>query len=267
MLIGVIHGKIITMKTKIFIISICLPLGNLLICNLLIAQSNITYDAGTTIDVSTGADICADAININGIYSGGGTLCGGPLPVTLSSFAASVSKNTVSLSWATETELNNSGFDVERKETGKASHWQKIGFIQGSGTTQERKNYSFEDKKIKTGNYKYRLKQIDYNGNYEYYNLESDVLIGVPKEFSLSQNYPNPSNPKSKIDYNLPFAGKVTIRVYDILGREVITVVNEFREAGYYIAEFDGTNIASGVYFYKLITESFVDTKKMALIK
>ena len=114
-----------------------------LICNLLIwnlqshAQSSITYDAGTNIDVGTGADICADNIYINGTFSGGGTICTGPLPVMLSSFTSSVNKNNVVLSWITEFELNNSGFDIERKLLKDGESWKKASFIQGHGTVKE----------------------------------------------------------------------------------------------------------------------------------
>jgi hypothetical protein len=236
------------------------------------AQSNITYDAGSLIDISTGADVCADAVIINGTYSGGGTICQGPLPVTMLSFSAAIaSKNNVRLVWITEVEINNSGFEIERRAVKKESSWQKIVYIQGNGTTYEHHSYSYEDKKLNSGTYTYRLKQIDYNGSFEYFYLENDVLIGKPNDFTVSQNYPNPSNPKSKIDYQIPVNGKVTIKVYDMLGREVITMVNETMEAGYYTAEFDGSNLASGVYFYRITAEGeskiFSKLLKIVLIK
>jgi hypothetical protein len=138
--------------------------------------SDITYDAGTSIEIQVGADVCATNIYINGTYSGGGTICSGALPVTLSAFNSSVNKNNVHLSWTTETEINNSGFKIERMNT-KENQWKEIGFVSGNGTTNEPKNYSFEDKKLKTASYKYRLKQMDYNGNFEYFTLESDVIV------------------------------------------------------------------------------------------
>ena len=244
-----------------------------LITTLLQSQpsSNITYEPGALIDIGTGADVCADAIIINGTYSGGGTICQGPLPVLLSSFTSSVSKNNVTLSWTTEAELNNSGFDVERNAVKNKSAWEKAGFVQGSGTVNEPRSYTYQDKKLNTGNYSYRLKQIDFNGNYEYFALESDVVISPPNIFSMSQNYPNPSNPKSKIDYQIPVDGKVTIKLYDVIGREALTIVNETKETGYYTAEFDGTNLASGVYFYRIVVEGssqkFSKTLKMILVK
>ncbi len=255
------------MKTTIFLFF------NLLICNLLFAQSRITYDAGSLIDISSGADVCADAIIINGTYSGGGTICQGPLPVTMLSFTAQAfSKNNAKLEWTTAVELNNSGFEVERRVTlSGVEGWQKIAFVPGSGTTTEPKSYMYEDKKLQTGSYKYRLKQIDYNGNHEYFALENDLVISPPSVFSISQNYPNPSNPKSKIDYEIPFNGKVSIKVYDILGKEAVGLVNETKEAGYYSVEFDGSNLASGVYFYRIAVEGnarhFNKTLKMILVK
>ena len=235
--------------------------------------STITYDAGTNIDVSSNADICADNININGTFSGAGTICTGPLPVTLSSFEARVTNNNVKLIWVTEIEVNNSGFDLERKTVtqGGADEWQKVTFIRGSGTTNSSRIYTYEDNKLPAKTYKYRLKQIDYNGNFEYYDLNNDVVISKPNSFSVSQNYPNPSNPKSKIDFQMPFDGKVSIKIYDLLGREVATLVDETRTADFYSVEFDGTNLASGVYFYRIIAEGNgqknIKTMKMVLVK
>jgi hypothetical protein len=124
---------------------------------------------------------------------------------------------------------------------------------------------------LNTGKYNYRLKQIDYNGNFEYFNLSNEVIIGIPDKFDLSQNYPNPFNPTTKINFDLPFDSKVTMKKFDITGREIETMVNEIREAGYYTVTFDGKGIASGVYFYRIVAEGgsqqFVMTKKMVVIK
>ncbi len=260
------------MKTKFFILSVI----SLLTGNMLFAQSQILYNPGSIIDVGSGADICADAIIINGAYSGSGTICTGALPVGLSSFTSSVNKRDVTLMWVTEWELNNSGFDIERSAflnlpEGGTSEWKKIAFIPGHGTSNVSIGYLFKDEKLKAGNYKYRLKQIDYNGNYEYFSLEPDVSIYPPGNFEMSQNYPNPSNPKSKISFELPEEGRVTIKIYDITGREVITLLDETRAADYYTIEFDGTNLASGVYFYRIDAagslQHFSKTLKMILVK
>jgi len=230
--------------------------------------SRIVYDAGTNMEISTGADICADSIIINGSYSGGGTMCQGALPVTISSFTFSTDKNNVKLMWTTETEMNNSGFNIERKAiSGAHGEWVRIAFVPGGGTTNQPKGYIFEDKKLRTGKYMYRLKQIDFNGNHEYFQLGNDVVIAPPDKFSLSQNYPNPSNPKSKIDYELPLNLGVTVKIYDIIGREVMTLIDKEQEAGYYVIEFDGLNLASGVYIYRIQAGNFTAIKKMVVVK
>ncbi len=258
------------MKTKFFILSVI----SLLAGNILFAQSQILYNPGSIIDVGSGADVCADDIIINGTYSGTGTICTGALPVSLSSFTSSVNKRDVTLMWVTEWELNNSGFDIERREVikpGETSVWQKITFIEGHGTSNVSNGYLYKNEKLKAGNYQYRLKQIDNNGNYEYFSLESDVSIDPPGNFEMGQNYPNPSNPNSKINFEMPVNGRVTIKVYDITGREVITLLDENREADYYTVEFNGSNVASGVYFYRILAEgegkSFTKTLKMILVK
>ncbi|NOS85432.1 MAG: T9SS type A sorting domain-containing protein [Ignavibacteria bacterium] len=236
--------------------------------------SNITYDAGTSVEVQIGADVCATNIIINGSFSGGGTLCTGALPVSLSSFTSSVNKRDVTLIWVTEWELNNSGFDIERREvisSAEVSAWQKIAFAQGRGTSNVSNGYLYKNEKLKAGNYQYRLKQIDFNGNFEYFSLGSDVVINPPGNFEMSQNYPNPSNPMSKINFEIPVSGRVTIKVFDITGREVITLLDETREADYYTVDFDGSNLSSGAYFYRILSEgegkSFSKTLKMILIK
>lgn len=252
---------------------IAVIIAGLLICSNISSQgfSTIDYQSGSSIDIGAGADVCANSIIINGTYSGSGTICSGALPVTIASFGFSVEKNHVKLSWVTETELNNSGFDIERKDSKSGSIWQKIAFVTGGGTTQGQKFYTHDDKKLPAASYRYRLKQIDYNGNYEYFELPDDVVIKAPGEFRISQNYPNPSNPKCKIDYELPFDGRVSIKVYDLLGKEVTILINEYKSADFYTAEFDGSNLASGMYFYRILAEggnkTFTKTLKMILVK
>ncbi len=192
------------------------------------------------------------------------------LPVELASFTSTISRNNVTLNWSTSSETNNSGFDIERSLVGTAE-WTKAGNVTGNGTTTEMKNYSFTER-VNTGKYNYRLKQIDFNGNFEYFNLSSEITVGVPDAYKLSQNYPNPFNPSTKIDYDLPYDGKVSILLYDISGREVASLVNEVKTAGYYTATFNGANLASGMYFYRINAtgtgnNNFVSTKKMVLIK
>ncbi len=188
------------------------------------------------------------------------------LPVELVSFSSSVQGRDARLDWSTASELNNSGFDIERSESGNLQ-WSKVGFVTGNGTTNEMQAYSYTDRNLATGSYLYRLKQIDFNGNYEYFNLTGEVLIGVPGSFSLSQNFPNPFNPSTTINFDLPHDGNVSITLFDMSGREVAKLVNEFRQAGYHTVSFNASALSSGAYFYRMDAGNFADTKKMLLIK
>jgi hypothetical protein len=190
----------------------------------------------------------------------------GPLPVRLNSFTSGVSGNNVKLNWSTASEQNNSGFEVYRSELNK-NDFSKVGFIAGKGTTNNTTNYSFEDSKLNSGKYEYKLKQIDYNGNFEFFALSGSVEVSNPVKFSLSQNYPNPFNPVTKIDFTLPVNSNVKIIVYDITGKVINTLVNEAKTAGFHTVVFNASNLSSGVYFYSMTTESFKDIKKLTVIK
>lgn len=193
------------------------------------------------------------------------TSWGDILPVELVSFKANVTGNAVQLNWVTASELNNQGFDVERKSAN--STWQKIGFVQGNGTTSSTKSYSYTDGNLETGKYSYRLKQIDFDGSYEYSNaVEADVTT-LPVKFDLAQNFPNPFNPTTTINYAIPQASNVTLKVYNMLGQEVKTLINRFMEAGDHSIKFDAKDLNSGLYFYKLEAGSFNMVKKMTLLK
>lgn len=186
------------------------------------------------------------------------------LPVNLLSFVSSVNKNEVKLSWATNTEENNSGFDIERKNN---SNWEKIGFVPGKGNTSMMSEYSYTDKNLSSGTYKYRLKQIDFNGNFRYYELNNDAVIGVPLTTKLNQNYPNPFNPSTTISFELGQAGNIQLALYDLSGRLVMNMYNGYMEAGYNIYKLNGQNLSSGMYFYVLKTENSIQTRKLTLVK
>lgn len=191
-----------------------------------------------------------------------------PMPVKLYSFNYFISGRNITLKWITSEEINNSGFEVYRiSDAQNQSIWQKLGFVKGKGTTNTFTNYIYEDKNLNTGKYSYRIKQIDYNGNYEYFNLEGKTEITNPVKFELSQNYPNPFNPETNIKYQIVNNSFVVLKVYDALGKEVSTLVNEFKTAGYYDVKLSGVNLSAGIYFYKLITKDFTSVKKMVLIK
>ena len=191
------------------------------------------------------------------------------LPVELSSFNYETLKGNVTLHWTTSSEINNAGFDVERSDVnGQISNvWSKAGFISGNGTSSGSINYSFTDNNLSSGKYNYRLKQIDYNGNYEYFSLNSDVIIATPKNFFLGQNYPNPFNPSTVINYNIPQDSYVKIKLYDNTGREVRTLLNEFISAGYYTINFNASDLASGIYFYNINAGEYTATNKMMLVR
>ena len=191
------------------------------------------------------------------------------IPVELISFTATSNVNEVILNWSTVTEINNLGFEVERIQKSNIkiqNEWEKIGFVPGFGTTTEPKIYSYSDSKVLTGKYTYRLKQIDFDGSFEY-SKEVEVEVYVPFKFLLEQNFPNPFNPSTKIKYSVPQTSQVQIKVFDLLGKEIETLVNEEKPAGTYEIEFNAANLPSGVYFYQLKADNYIETKKMILIK
>lgn len=224
------------------------------------------------------ANTWAKTRGVNGFTNFALTDASSPLPVEICSFDAAVLKRDVQLAWSTCSEVNNAGFDVERRafnsKTGEYSAWVKAGYVEGNGTTNQQQFYKYNDMKLSAGKYQYRLKQIDYNGNFEYHGLNSpsELMIGTPTQADLFQNYPNPSNPNTKVDFQIPFAGKVSLKVYDLTGKEVVSLVDAEMESGYYTADFNGAGLASGVYFYRLIAtssagNSFNKTMKMILVK
>lgn len=193
------------------------------------------------------------------------------LPVELSSFTSQVNGNKLNLLWSTTMEQNNSGFEIQRALVNNSNDslaYTKIGFVNGSGNSNSIKNYSFDERNLSAGKYKYRLKQIDFNGNYKYYQLASEITIGVPAKYKLSQNYPNPFNPVSKIDVEFPEDTKADLVVYDMTGREVMSLFkSESFSSGYYTFNINGAGLASGAYFYRLTTAKFSNVKKMMLVK
>ena len=192
------------------------------------------------------------------------------VPVELTSFAAFLDGNNINLKWATATETNNRGFEVQRKLNN--SEFSPIGFVEGFGTTTEKREYSFIDQNIKPGtNYSYRLKQIDLNGTFEYSNVVS-INSNSPSEFSLNQNYPNPFNPSTNIAYSLPIKSDVTLEVYNLIGQKIMTLVNGEVDAGKHTVQLNGSSMASGIYLFKLTAVGengfqFSSSKKMILLK
>ena len=189
----------------------------------------------------------------------------GELPVELVSFNASVDKNTINLRWITSTELNNSGFEVERRTAN--SSYKKIAFVQGKGTTTQSNGYTYSDVVNQTGIYIYRLKQVDLDGTFEYSNEIMVNVIALPGQYALAQNYPNPFNPTTSIEYVIPQVGFVNLSVFNLLGERVAELVNEIMESGNHTIVFDASRLSSGTYIYTLSVNGNVVTKKMTLIK
>ncbi|OGU78314.1 MAG: hypothetical protein A2W11_07805, partial [Ignavibacteria bacterium RBG_16_35_7] len=175
--------------------------------------------------------------------------------------------------WTTASELNNLGFEIERSLDDNI--FVTVGFVEGKGTSTETNYYSFTDRISVNGRstISYRLKQVDYDGTSSYSNI-IQVEVDVPVTYTLNQNYPNPFNPSTKIEYTLPVDGFVELNVYDIMGKEIATLVNEQKPAGTYEIVFDASEFPSGVYFYTIKAVpfgrqagSFVSTKKMMFLK
>jgi len=186
------------------------------------------------------------------------------LPVELTTFKGISGKNGITLEWQTATETNNKGFEIERNTN---SSWVEIGFIAGKGTSVTTNDYSFVDKNPVGDTIHYRLKQIDNNGSFSY-SKEIEVTADLtPNNYSLSQNYPNPFNPSTTINYSIANAGKVVLKIYDLLGKEVNTLVDENKPSGSYSVIFNARNMPSGIYVYELRTDGFVSRSKMILLK
>jgi len=201
-----------------------------------------------------------------------------PLPVELIAFNANTTENHVLLKWETATEINNYGFEVERcqiPQAGQASDvkrqtWEKIGFVQGHGNSNSPKEYSFTDFPSGGISFNYRLKQIDNDGKYEYSN-SIEILLDSPSKSEAFQNYPNPFNPATIISYNIHYQCLATIKIYDLLGKEVAIIVNEEKQAGSYKVVWNGKDnsgkkLTSGIYFYRFTAGSFTQINKMILL-
>ena len=229
-------------------------------------RAQITADGNTWSDLWSGDDLSfyfKSAKNMDAVT----------LPVQVTSFTGLVKGNTVALDWNTATEVNSYMFEIERRTT---TQWESIGQIPAGGTSNAPLEYRYEDslKNVGSGSIFYRLKLINNDGSFQYSD-EVEVLVtttavtttALPNIYALSQNYPNPFNPTTTINYQLQKAGTVSLKVYDMLGREVATLVNGNKGPGYYSAIFDASRLSSGTYIYRLNTDSFTEVKKLVLLK
>ena len=265
------------MKVKYY----CITFAILLSQNIL-AQTSVVISNGTGIYIHRGSSFCADTIKVleGGYYATddstgtceGATIIGDgviSIPVELTSFTATTNGKEVLLNWSTATELNNYGFKVQRSNNNK--EFVTIGFVNGNSTTTEQHTYTYADKNLSNGKYYYRLKQMDYDGSYEY----SDVVEVEWRAFNtylLEQNYPNPFNPTTTIGFGVEEKTTVRIVVINAIGEEVAVILKKEMEPGFHQVQFnshsgEARNLSSGVYFYQLRAGDFVDTKKMLLLK
>jgi hypothetical protein len=190
------------------------------------------------------------------------------VPVELTSFTANANYGEVNLQWITATETNNQGFEVQRSN---GSDFETIAFVNGFGTTTETQVYTYSDRSVEVGSYSYRLKQVDFDGTFNYSKVV-EANVPAPATFALEQNYPNPFNPSTKINFQLKVDSKVSLKVFDILGQEVATLVNTNLIAGGHSINFDASALNSGVYLYRIEAtgidgSNFIDVKKMILTK
>ncbi len=216
------------------------------------SESNIFFGGGNEGNVSTNYQATS--------WTGDG----GFIPVELTSFTAKFSNGNVVLNWITATEINNQVFEVERKTAD--GQFITIGHVQGNGTTTETKEYSFTDANAQIGIYTYRLKQVDFDGSFEYSN-EIFVDVSAPLAFSLDQNYPNPFNPTTTINFSIAEPSFVKLAVYNLLGEEVKVLKNENMSAGTFNVSFDAASLPSGMYLYKIETAQYTNVRKMMLMK
>ena len=236
--------------------------------------SNITL-VGASIVNTDQVEFTVAATNIvDGYYTLGTTNEGTSLlPVEMVSLRASSQGNAVELKWVTATEVNNYGFEVEKtsmindQSTINNDQWRKIGFVAGAGSSNAPREYLFTDNSLRGGAYSYRLKQIDRNGNFKYTEAVT-VEILVPRELTLAQNYPNPFNPSTTIEFTLPEDGKVSLRVYDAVGREVATLINDDLKAGVWQrVTLDASKFSTGVYFSRLDFNRKQLVRRMLMVK
>jgi hypothetical protein len=185
------------------------------------------------------------------------------VPVELVDFTANVISNSVILNWQTKTETNNSGFEIERNDKGL---WNKIGFVSGKGTTTYASEYSFIDNAAYGCKLEYRLKQIDFDGSFAYSKI-IEVKLNKIIDFEINQNFPNPFNPTTTISYSIAEESFIQLKIFDVLGKEIKTLVNEKMPVGKYKIDFNAGELNSGIYFYRIQARDFIQSKKMILIK
>jgi len=230
--------------------------GNLDGTNGVLGSAWYTTTPGTTWNLDGATDL---SIQLNGDNA---------IPVELTSFTAAADFGVVELQWITATETNNQGFEVQRSSGGE---FETIAFVNGYGTTTQTQVYTYTDRSVNVGSYSYRLKQLDFDGTFEYSSVV-EIEVPAPTVFALDQNYPNPFNPSTMISFRLAVDSKVSMTVFNVLGQEVASLFNGNLVAGSHQVNFDAASLNSGVYMYRIEASgidgtNFVDVKKMILTK
>lgn len=188
-------------------------------------------------------------------------------PVELLALSVLVESNQLVLNWQTASETNNYGFEIQRKY--RNEDFEDIGFVEGAGTTNEHQSYSFIDTEIGPGEYWYRIKQIDTDGEFIFFSSVK-VTIEGPQTFVLHQNYPNPFNLETTLKYEIPMIQQdsrvensfdISLNIYNSLGQHIQTLVDERKRSGIYVVNWNGRDklgqiVSSGVYFYQIIVRS-----------
>ncbi len=246
--------------------------GTVTINGTLTVRNDCTIAEGCTVFVPAGSSLI-----VEGTFTNNGTMTGSgntPLPVQMTSFTASGDGLSAILRWTTATEIDNLGFEIERRpvlqsaQSGSPAPWSAVGFVSGSGTSSSFREYSWVDRNLRAGRYAYRIRQIDHGGVATSF-AATEVEIGLtPLKLVLGSNYPNPFNPSTTISFSLPASGRATLTVCTLLGEIVATLFDGNAEAGrLYEVTFSGLNLSSGLYFSRLAFGEKSVVKKMVLAK
>ncbi len=274
------------MKILIFFLLLSFPILSQTYMNVLFTDNSyknadiedvteITFNvAGTEMTTTLNTGSSTDQISDITEIAFDGSPQGGGLPVELTLFTATSTPSTdgsatVLLNWTTATEINNYGFSVLRlRSATENNEWKEIGFVEGHGNSNTIRNYTFTDTStpLSASSVSYRLKQIDTDGKFEYSEIIT-VELGALTKYALEQNYPNPFNPTTTIAFSITNQSIVKLSVYNTLGEEVAELVNRELISGMHTINFDASNLVSGIYFYKLIANDFIETKKLLLLK
>jgi len=269
-----------TMDPQLMVFTVCPTIGGIEDCNSCVASSDTGASPwdGMPERIITTIGPGVYYLSVDCYQNTGPFACGSydlhvtstdcPLPVELTTLEAIAGDREVALRWTTASEKDNASFDVQRKTA--SSEWTTVGKVNGVGNSQTPTNYAYTDRAVVNGvAYTYRLISRDINGTTHEFETTVEATPGapLPTEYALNQNYPNPFNPQTSITYAVKEAGFVTLKVYNLIGQEVATLVSAKMEAGRYTAAFTATDLPSGVYVYRLEVNDFTAQKKMVLLK